>query len=110
MGQARNRREDAHMSRVRVCKEPGCHVILSYYNPTNYCCLHPHVPRRMMAELKGDRVLADDFYARKKYKDFPPKEILTWRSHMLSDRFLAGEPDRLTAKDKKAYESGEWLG
>jgi hypothetical protein len=98
------------MAVVRLCKEPGCKVRLSYYNHTNYCCLHPHVPRRLLAELSGEVVLHDDDWVRRKHwKDYPPKKIESWRPHMMGETFLRGISEDLTPEEKARYRRKGWL-
>ncbi len=98
------------MSLVRICKEPGCKVRLSYYNHTSYCCLHPHVPKRLMEELKGSVVLKDDDWVRlKQWKHYPPQTIEAWKPQMMSETFLRGMEEQIHPQDKKAYEDGSWL-
>ncbi len=100
------------MAVVRVCRNPDCVTILSRYNGGNYCSLHRiGPPIRIVRELNGDIVLADDDWVRRlKWKTHPPKEIEAWRPSVMSATFLKGMEEQIHPQDKKAYEDGSWLG
>ncbi len=93
---------------VLVCREAGCRVQLSRYNPTSWCWEHRRATRRIEEELAGAHVLSDDEWLRSVQRD---REVETWRPHIMSDTFVKGlERRELRPRDRKAYESGAWLG
>jgi hypothetical protein len=100
------------MAAIRICHTSGCRTRLSTYNGGSFCSLHrsEEVPRRIVLELSGKVVLRDDEWVKRlsKRKE-PPSAYETWRPHMMSKEFIVGVPDRLSPKEKRSYESGEWL-
>jgi hypothetical protein len=104
------------MAPVRICAQQGCRTRLSVYNQSRYCYTHETPAPRTARELNGELVQLDDdwLFRSKMLQHYPPAEIEgrrdTWAKHMMSERFIKGYPERLSAEDLDRYHSGDWLG